>query len=82
MHDGCAGSFTSGKQVINKIRMVGFAQGALPAPFDMDCLNCGKEMSMDTYEFACPHCKAVHGVTPCHAFSPDNVQCAGPDETE
>ncbi|MDP6946710.1 MAG: hypothetical protein QF464_21350 [Myxococcota bacterium] len=80
MHDGCAGSFTSGKQVINKLRMMGFSQGALPAPFDMDCLNCGKAMSMDTYEFTCPHCKAVHGVTPCHAFSPDNVQCAGPDE--
>lgn len=79
MHDGCTGSVGSGQEVVNKLRMMGFSEGALPVAFEMDCRNCGKPMQMTTYEYACPECKAVHGVTPCHAFSAENVQCAGPD---
>jgi len=79
MHDGCAGSFSSGQEVVNKVRMMGFSQGSIPDPLKLDCKNCGESMEMNTFEFACPSCKAVHAVTPCHAFSPDHVLCAGPD---
>ena len=79
MHDGCGGSFTNGREVVNKLRMMGFSSGPLPAPFTLACHHCGEQMQMTTFEFACPRCGAVHGVTPCHAFSPHSVQCAGPD---
>ncbi len=79
MHDGCGGSFEDGKQVINKLRMMGFSSGPLPQAFSLECHHCGEEMEMTTFEFACPKCKAVHGVTPCHSFSPEHVQCAGVD---
>ncbi len=79
MHDGCGGNFEDGKAVINKLRMMGFSSGPLPAAFSMKCHHCDKEMEMTTYEFACPHCSAIHGVTPCHSFSADHVQCAGVD---
>jgi len=77
MHDGCGETFSDGEQVVSKLRMMGFSPGLLPAPFELDCRDCGKSMLMTTYEFACPHCGAVHGVTPCHASSPENVRCAG-----
>lgn len=77
MHDGCAGSFTTGQQVVSKLRMMGFSGGTLPVPFELDCHCCGKPMQMDTFEFACPTCGAVHGVTPCHSHSAEFVQCAG-----
>ncbi|MBW2533551.1 MAG: hypothetical protein JRI55_18820 [Deltaproteobacteria bacterium] len=79
MHDGCAGSFSSGQQVVGKLRMTGFSQGILPLPIELDCHHCGERIRMETFEFACPSCGAVHGVTPCHAHSDDAVQCAGVD---
>jgi len=79
MHDGCGGSFVNGQDVVAKLRMMGFSQGALPMPFEMGCQNCGESMTMDTFEFACPKCSAVHGVTPCHSHSAEYVQCAGPN---
>lgn len=78
MHDGCAGSFATGQQVVDKLRMMGFSNGPLPTPFAMECGHCGEAMEMTTYEFTCPECGAVHGVTPCHATGPEFVQCAGP----
>jgi rubrerythrin len=78
MHDGCAGGFGNGKEIVNKLRMMGFSGGILPEPFSLDCHHCGKPMQMATFEFACPACGAVHGVTPCHSFSAEHVQCAGP----
>ncbi len=77
MHDGCGGNFASGKAVVDKLRMMGFSQGMLADPFKLNCHHCGQEMLMETFEFACPSCGAVHGVTPCHSFSPEHVQCAG-----
>ena len=77
MHDGCTGSFEDGKEVVSKLRMMGFSPGMLPAPFEIKCGACGVDMFMTTHEFECPECGAVHGVVPCHAFSPDNVSCAG-----
>ncbi len=79
MHDGCGGTFGSGKQVVDKIRMMGFAGGMLPDPLQLNCHQCDEPMEMTTFEFACPSCGAVHGVTPCHAFGPEHVQCAGPE---
>ncbi len=78
MHEGCSGSFQSGMQVVDKLRMMGFSYGAMPAPVTVHCSNCGKDFSMETFETKC-ECGMVCGVTPCHAFSPDHVQAAGID---
>ena len=78
MHDGCAGTFTSGREGVAKQRMMGFSQGTLPLPFEMGCQHCGTAMTMTTFEFFCFSCGAVHGVTPCHSHSAEYVQCAGP----
>lgn len=77
MHDGCSAEFADGKQVVDKVRMMGFAGQPLPMPLPMDCRNCGKGFEMASFETACPECGAVHGVTPCHAFDPENVLSAG-----
>ena len=79
MHDGCSGTFVSGRAVVDKLRMMGFSQGALAEPFHLSCQHCGKPMVMETFEHACPACGAVHGVTPCHSHSAEFVQCAGPE---
>ncbi len=78
MHDGCTGTFDDGQAVVNKVRMMGFSQGRLPEPLRVPCRHCGQVMEMITFEFSCPGCGAVHAVTPCHAFSAEYVQCAGP----
>jgi len=77
MHDGCSGSFSDGKQVVDKIRMMGFAPQPLPMPLQVECGNCGISFEMENFESNCPDCSAVHGVTPCSAFDPANVKSAG-----
>lgn len=79
MHDGCAGSFNSGIEVLNKVRMMGFAEQYVPAPLMVTCGDCGDEFTMDTFEAKCPKCGMIHAVTPCHAFDAANVQAAGKD---
>ena len=79
MHDGCSGSFNDGKSVVDKIRMMGFARQFMPAPMTIECRGCGADFEMETFEAACPACRMVHGVTPCHAFNPAHVQAAGID---
>ncbi len=79
MHDGCTGSFTNGKQIVDKVRFMGFAPQPLPMPMNIECDNCGKTFEMTTFEDKCPECNMVFGVTPCHAFDPDNVKAAGID---
>ena len=79
MHDGCAGTFTDGKQVVDKIRMMGFNKQFMPVPFEINCAGCDEPFQMETFEVSCPKCRMVHGVTPCHAFDPVNVQAAGID---
>ena len=78
MHDGCTGTFSSGRQVVDKVRAMGFSQGVLPVPLELACHHCGEKMAMETFETACPACGAVHAVTPCHAHAAEHVQCAGP----
>lgn len=79
MHEGCSGTFDSGRAVVTKLRMMGFSQGLLPMAFELSCHHCRAPMTMTTFEFACPGCGAIHGVTPCHSHSAEFVQCAGPD---
>jgi len=79
MHDGCAGSFENGKQVVDKVRQMGFAEQPMPMPLDIHCVECGENFEMETFENKCPKCKMVYGVVPCHAFDSANVQAAGID---
>lgn len=78
MHDGCSGSFENGKQVVNKLRMMGFSDGAMPIPVEFEC-ECGEHIVMDSFEYKCPKCSMVYGVTPCHAFDLNNIMPAGKD---
>lgn len=77
MHDGCSGSFTSGVQVLNKVRQMGFSEQYLPVPLMIECSDCSNEFEMETFEAKCPTCGMVHAVTPCHAFDAENVLPAG-----
>lgn len=79
MHNGCAGSFENGKQVVDKIRMMGFADQDMPFPMNIICRECQQEFLMEQYEGKCPNCNMVYGVTPCHAFDVANVMAAGVD---
>lgn len=77
MHDGCSGSFTSGAQVVDKVRAMGFNAQPMPMPLSIDCGNCSGSFEMICFEGRCPSCGMVYGVTPCHAFDPVNVMAAG-----
>lgn len=76
-HEGCSGSFENGKQVVDKIRMMGFTKQVMPTPLLINCDECGKEFKMETFEGKCPECGMVFGVTPCSASSATNVKSAG-----
>jgi hypothetical protein len=76
MHDGCSGSFQNGAQSVDKLRTMGFSQGMLPLPHLIDC-ECGNQITMNTFEYKCPHCGMVYGVTPCSAHDPSKVGKAG-----
>jgi Zn finger protein HypA/HybF involved in hydrogenase expression len=77
MHDGCNGSFEDGKQVVDKVRMMGFSLQSMPIPANFKCHECDEEITMVTMEYTCPHCGMVYGVTPCHAFDINNIMAAG-----
>lgn len=81
MHEGCSGSFQDGKQVVEKLRMMGFSEQYMPVPMPVNC-SCGNSFEMVTFEDRCPHCGMVYGVTPCHAFDPDNIMAAGVEENK
>ncbi len=76
MHDNCSASFQNGKQVVDKVRMMGFSDGALPMAFDIKC-SCGETFTMSFFEDECPNCKMVYGVTPCSCHDPEKIQAAG-----
>lgn len=75
-HDGCSGSFENGKEVVDKVRMMGFNIQPMAMAIDIDC-ECGTTFSMVNHEDTCPNCGMVYGVTPCHSFDPDSVKAAG-----
>ncbi len=73
MHDGCSGTFENGHEVVDKVRMMGFAEQMMPVPLPINCHNCNKSFEMENFEAHCPECGWVHAVTPCHAFDPASV---------
>jgi len=77
MHDGCSGKFDDGMQVLAKLRMMGFSKQDMPFPMTFTCKECGKEITMTTFEYECPHCSMIYAVTPCHAFDVENILSAG-----
>ncbi|EFS21750.1 hypothetical protein FSBG_01247 [Fusobacterium gonidiaformans 3-1-5R] len=77
MHDGCSGKFEDGKQVVQKLRMMGFSEQLMPVPAVFVCEDCKHEIVMDTFEYVCPHCNTIYAVTPCHAFDVENILSAG-----
>lgn len=79
MHDGCSGAFESGKQIVDKIRMMGFNNSRLAAALEIYCSSCDKVFRMEKMEAACPSCGMVYGVTPCHSHSAQFVKAAGVD---
>ncbi len=79
MHEGCSGSFQSGKDVVDKVRMMGFSNQSMPMPLNVVCGECNETFEMIMFEDKCSNCGTVHGVTPCHAFDPENVKAAGKD---
>jgi rubrerythrin len=79
MHEGCNGRFDNGKEMVEKVRAMGFSKQYLPMAFTIICKGCGKSFEMTTFEDKCPHCDMVYGVTPCHAFDPENILAAGVD---
>ena len=77
MHEGCNGSFANGEEVVSKVRFMGFAEQSMPMPLVITCVECSSEFEMSTFEDKCPKCGMVYGVTPCHAFDPENIKAAG-----
>lgn len=77
MHDGCSGKFENGKQVVEKLRMMGFSEQLMPIPTEIQCIDCGDTITMDTFEYKCPNCGMTYAVTPCHAFDAANIMAAG-----
>ncbi|MCX8084440.1 MAG: hypothetical protein N3C60_05910 [Calditerrivibrio sp.] len=78
MHQGCSGNFENGKEVVDKLRLMGFNNQFMSSPFEVEC-ECGEHFLMETFEARCPKCSMVYGVTPCHAFDKKYVQKAGID---
>ncbi len=78
MHSGCSGSFENGKQMVDKLRQMGFSEGALPLATEITC-ECGETFLMETFEAKCPKCNMVYGVTPCSAHDPKRIMPAGID---
>lgn len=79
MHQGCSGTFDNGKQVVNKLRHMGYGSMQMPSPLKIHCSNCEEDLVMVTFEYKCPNCGMVYGVTPCHSDDAENVQAAGLD---
>lgn len=79
MHEGCTGSFGDGRQVVDKIRSMGFNTRPMPIELVIKCVECGKDFQMTHLETKCPNCKMVYGVTPCSTSKLEKIQAAGID---
>ncbi|WP_422486639.1 hypothetical protein [Gudongella sp. DL1XJH-153] len=77
MHDGCTGSFGSGKAVVDKIRAMGFNTRPMPPGVKITCIECGGNFEMTHLETKCPSCEMVYGVTPCSTAYPERIKAAG-----
>jgi lipopolysaccharide biosynthesis regulator YciM len=79
MHDGCSGTFIDGKQLADKVRMMGFDGMSIPVPLEIHCTHCAGTFHMETMVSPCPACRMVYAVTPCHADNAAHVLPAGID---
>lgn len=79
MYNACSDPNQSGREIVDKIRMMGFNTAPVAAPFIMHCSHCNNEFTMDFMESQCPSCKMIFGVTPCQAHDPASVKPAGID---
>lgn len=77
MHDGCSGAHESGKEIVDKIRMMGFNKSPVATALEIDCTNCDEVFQMEYMESQCPSCGMVYGVTPCHSHTAEFVKAAG-----
>ncbi|MDX9917382.1 MAG: hypothetical protein RBT15_05125 [Gudongella sp.] len=77
MHDGCTGSFGTGREVVDKIRTMGFNNNPMAPGVMINCIECGNTFEMTHLETKCPHCNMTYGVTPCSAAYPDRIKAAG-----
>jgi hypothetical protein len=77
MHEGCSGASESGKQIVDKIRMMGFNHNPIGVAFEINCSHCDTVFKMKKMEAKCPSCQMVYGVTPCHSYSAEFVKAAG-----
>lgn len=77
MQNLCSDPNQSGREIVDKIRMMGFNTSPVAAPFEINCSHCGKKFTMDFMESQCPSCKMVYGVTPCQAHDSASVKPAG-----
>lgn len=77
MHDGCTGATGSGMEVLQKVRMKGFSDKAMPMVQTFDCVACETEIQMTTLEYKCPTCHMVYAVTPCSAHDQSRIQAVG-----
>jgi len=73
MHDNCSGAYASGKDIVNKIRMMGFNKTPLAVSLKISCTHCDSEFEMEFMESACPECGMVYGVTPCHSHNGESL---------
>jgi hypothetical protein len=77
MHDGCKGSFSSGEDIVRKLRAMGFSAQSVPSALHITCEGCNTQFALQTFESSCPECGLIYAVTPCHAHDPGAVMCAG-----
>lgn len=77
MHDGCTGASGDGLQMLQKIRMKGFSNKAMPAVAKFTCESCEAVVEMTTLEYKCPSCDMVYAVTPCSAADVSRIRPAG-----
>jgi Zn finger protein HypA/HybF involved in hydrogenase expression len=77
MHDGCSGAHESGKEIVDKIRKMGFNKSPVANTLEIDCTNCDEVFQMEFMESQCPSCGMVYGVTPCHSHTVEFVKAAG-----
>ncbi len=78
-HAGCSGEFENGKQIADKVRMLGYDKQFMPMPLTIKCEECGETFQMEKFEDKCPKCGMVYAVTPCHSHDPESVKAAGID---
>ncbi len=78
MSDSCASNYKNGKQIVDKLRMMGYSEGALPLALDVKC-SCGAKFQMEFFEDKCQKCGMIFGILPCHSHDPLEVKSAGID---